>query len=140
VRTSVARGSPSSLSVPVPVREAVHGALDLYALDAHAFDDEARELARAFASYTAVAVHDLHLYESTRGPARNRDIAMQSRAVIEQAKGILMSQRRCGAAEAFTMLAAASQRSNRGSSATSCRASSTVWAGGSATRTEQLRQ
>lgn len=38
---------------------------------------------------------------------------MRSRAVIEQAKGILMSQRRCDAAEAFNLLAAASQRSNR---------------------------
>jgi hypothetical protein len=33
--------------------------------------------------------------------------------VIEQAKGILMSQRRCDAAEAFSLLAEASQRSNR---------------------------
>jgi AmiR/NasT family two-component response regulator len=38
---------------------------------------------------------------------------MRTRAVIEEAKGILMSQRRCDAAEAFDMLAAASQRSNR---------------------------
>ena len=38
---------------------------------------------------------------------------MQSRAVIEQAKGILMVQRRCDAAEAFAILSGASQRSNR---------------------------
>jgi AmiR/NasT family two-component response regulator len=38
---------------------------------------------------------------------------MRSRAVIEQAKGILMSQRRCDASAAFSLLAAASQRSNR---------------------------
>lgn len=36
-----------------------------------------------------------------------------SRAVIEPAKGILMSQRGCNASDAFTLLAAASQRSNR---------------------------
>ena len=41
------------------------------------------------------------------------DTAMRSRAVIEQAKGILMSQRRCDASEAFSLLAEASQRSNR---------------------------
>ena len=112
-RSAVERGSLSSMSVPVPVREAVHGAINLYAVDAHAFDDDARDLARVFASYAAVAVHNLHLYESTRDLARNLDVAMQSRAVIEQAKGILMSQRRCDAAEAFSLLAAASQRSNR---------------------------
>jgi AmiR/NasT family two-component response regulator len=55
----------------------------------------------------------MHLYEGTRELAENLDIAMRTRAVIEQAKGILMSQRRCDATEAFNLLAAASQRSNR---------------------------
>jgi GAF domain-containing protein len=112
-RISVERGSLSSLSVPVPVREAIHGGLNLYAAEAHAFDDDAKDVARAFASYAAVAVHNMHLYESTRELAENLDIAMRTRAVIEQAKGILMSQRRCDATEAFNVLAAASQRSNR---------------------------
>jgi GAF domain-containing protein len=111
-RIAVERGSLSSLSAPVPVREALHGGLNLYAIEANAFDG-ARELAITFASYAAVAVRNMHLYESTRELADNLDIAMRSRAVIEQAKGILMSQRRCDAAEAFNLLAAASQRSNR---------------------------
>jgi hypothetical protein len=55
----------------------------------------------------------MHLYASTRELADHLHIAMRSRAVIEQAKGILMSQRRCDAAEAFNLLAAASQRSDR---------------------------
>lgn len=99
--------------MPLPVREAVHGALNLYGLEADAFDDDARHVARAFAAYAAVAVHNMHLYEHTRDLAQNLDVAMRSRAIIEQAKGIPMSQRRCDAAEAFTLLAAASQRSNR---------------------------
>ena len=112
-RACVERGSLSSLSVPLPVREGLHGGLNLYAVEAHSFDDDARGVARAFASYAAVAVHNMHLYESTREQARHLDIAMQTRAVIEQAKGVLMSQRRCDAQEAFDLLAAASQRSNR---------------------------
>lgn len=112
-QVAVERGSLSSLSAPLPVREAVHGALNLYATEAAAFDDEARELAATFASYAAVAVHNMHLYESSRDLAEHLDVAMRSRAVIEQAKGILMSQRRCDANEAFGLLAAASQRSNR---------------------------
>ena len=55
----------------------------------------------------------MHLYESTRELAHNLDLAMRTRAVIEQAKGILMCQRRCDATEAFNLLAGASQRSNR---------------------------
>jgi AmiR/NasT family two-component response regulator len=38
---------------------------------------------------------------------------MANRAVIEQAKGIIMAQRRCTADEAFTILAKVSQDSNR---------------------------
>jgi GAF domain-containing protein len=112
-RECVAKGSLSSLSVPVPVRENIHGALNLYGLAAGAFDDVSREVGREFASYVAVAVRNIHLYESTRELATNLDAAMRSRAVIEQAKGILMSQRRCDASEAFSLLADASQRSNR---------------------------
>ncbi|SHN58613.1 GAF domain-containing protein [Geodermatophilus obscurus] len=112
-RTAVERGSLSSLSVPLPVREGIHGGLNLYAVEADGFDDDARHMSRVFASYAAVAVHNMHLYESTRDQAEHLDTAMKTRAVIEQAKGILMSQRRCDAEEAFALLAAASQRSNR---------------------------
>lgn len=38
---------------------------------------------------------------------------MQSRAAIEQAKGILMGAQRCTADEAFQILVRASQRENR---------------------------
>jgi len=110
---AVELGSLSSLSVPLPVRESIHGGLNLYAVEADGFDDDARRVARTFASYAAVAVHNMHLYESTRDQAGHLNTAMQTRAVIEQAKGILMGQRRCDAQEAFDLLAAASQRSNR---------------------------
>jgi GAF domain-containing protein len=112
-RYAVERGSLSSLSVPVPVQDSVHAALNLYAVEAHAFGDDAKAVAREFASYAAAAAANMYLYESTRHLAEHLDRAMQSRAVIEQAKGILMAQRRCDAAEAFNILAAASQRSNR---------------------------
>ena len=112
-QSCVERGSLSSLSMPVPVRETIHAALNLYGIEPHAFDDDARDVARVFASYAAVAVRNMQLYESTRELAEHLDSAMRSRAVIEQAKGILMSQRRCDATEAFNVLAAASQRSNR---------------------------
>jgi GAF domain-containing protein len=112
-RVAVERDCLSSLSAPVPIREGLHGGLNLYAHEAGSFGDDARETAATFASYAAVAVHNMHLYETTRELADNLDIAMRTRAVIEQAKGILMSQRRCDATDAFNFLAAASQRSNR---------------------------
>jgi GAF domain-containing protein len=112
-RYAVERGSLSSLSVPVPVQDSVHAALNLYAEGAHAFGADAKDVAREFASYAAAAAANMYLYESTRQLAEHLDRAMQSRAVIEQAKGILMAQRRCDAATAFNILAQASQRSNR---------------------------
>ena len=45
--------------------------------------------------------------------ARNLQIAMETRAVIEQAKGVLMAQRRVDADQAFEILRDASQRYNR---------------------------
>ncbi|TKJ29879.1 hypothetical protein A6V29_19170 [Blastococcus sp. CCUG 61487] len=112
-RVCVEHGCLSSLAVPVPVYQTVHAALNLYAVDAHAFGSEASAVAREFASYAAAAVRNMHLYETTRERADNLEIAMRNRAVIEQAKGILMAQRRCDATEAFNILAAASQRANR---------------------------
>lgn len=109
----VEHGSLSSLSVPVPVRDNVQAALNLYGREAHAFDAASHATGQEFASYAAVAVQNMHLYETARERATNLDAAMRSRAVIEQAKGILMSQRRCDASEAFSLLAEASQRSNR---------------------------
>jgi GAF domain-containing protein len=112
-RACAERGALSSLSMPVPVRENIQAALNMYAPKPDAFDDVAKETGREFASYVAVAVRNIHLYETTRERAMHLDAAMRSRAVIEQAKGILMCQRRCDASEAFSMLVAASQRSNR---------------------------
>jgi AmiR/NasT family two-component response regulator len=45
--------------------------------------------------------------------AANLRLAMESRAVIEQAKGVIMSQRRVTAEQAFEILREASMRYNR---------------------------
>ena len=51
-------------------------------------------------------------FVSTTELARNLQIAMESRAIIEQAKGMIMARSRCSADEAFDMLVKASQREN----------------------------
>ncbi len=107
------RGVGGSLSVPIPGQVQLQVAVNVYSRETHAFDHGARDIARTFASYAAVAVANMHLYEDTRALAENLQAAMDYRAVIEQAKGVLMSQHRISAAEAFDLLSAASQRSNR---------------------------
>jgi GAF domain-containing protein len=106
-------GVGSSLSLPLPVQEAVTGALNLYARAPHAFDEQTYELASAFAGYAAVAVANSQLYETTAALARQMQDAMQSRAVIEQAKGLIMGAQRCSSDEAFDILVGMSSRSNR---------------------------
>ncbi|MFI6262593.1 GAF and ANTAR domain-containing protein [Micromonospora sp. NPDC051006] len=103
----------SSLSIGLPIQEAVVGALNIYGREPGAFDDEAVTVARTFASYAAVAVSNAHLYDAAATLAQQLQLAMESRAVIEQAKGIIMGERRCGAEQAFGILAKVSQDSNR---------------------------
>jgi GAF domain-containing protein len=110
---AVAAGALSSLSTPIPMQLYASGALNIYGDQPDAFDDEAKALAESFAGYAGVALANMHLYESTRTLAEQLQTAMDSRAVIEQAKGVLMGQRRCTAEEAFDILVKLSQQSNR---------------------------
>ena len=108
-----AAGIGSSLSIGLPIQEAVTGALNLYGLTAHAFDSAAVRAAENFAAYAAVALANAHLYDNAATLARQMQEAMRSRAVIEQAKGIIMGERRCTADEAFALLSKLSQDANR---------------------------
>jgi GAF domain-containing protein len=112
-KQAVGHGIGSSLSIGLPVHEAVTGAINLYATEAEAFDEDAVIVARTFAGYAAVALANAHLYDATATLAQQLQAAMDSRAVIEQAKGIIMSERHCSADEAFSILSKLSQDSNR---------------------------
>ena len=61
----------------------------------------------------AVAVANADAHAQLFEQARNMRLAMESRAVIEQAKGVLMAQRHVDAEQAFEILREASQRYNR---------------------------
>ncbi|MEV7989865.1 GAF and ANTAR domain-containing protein [Micromonospora sp. NPDC085948] len=106
-------GAHSSLSVGLPVHEHVTGALNIYATAPEAFDDDAITIAQTFAGFAAVALANAHLYETQATLAGHMQKAMESRAVIEQAKGILMGERRCTPEEAFAVLSKLSQDTNR---------------------------
>ncbi|SHN14377.1 GAF and ANTAR domain-containing protein [Cryptosporangium aurantiacum] len=110
---ALSRGARSGLSVPLPIQEHVLGALNLYGDTPNAFSPETVDVPVLFASYAAVAVANAHLYATTAELAEGMRQAMVSRAVIEQAKGILMGQRGCSAEEAFNQLTALSQHTNR---------------------------
>jgi GAF domain-containing protein len=110
---AAAAGVGSVLSVGLPIVESVTGAVNIYGLRPAAFDDDTVVLAQRFAGYATVALANAHLHDSTANLAQHMQAAMESRAVIEQAKGIIMGERRCGADEAFAVLTKLSQDSNR---------------------------
>jgi GAF domain-containing protein len=112
-RTAKEAGAQSSLSIGLPVHEKVTGALNIYATEPQAFDDDAITLAQSFAGYAAVALANVYLYETQATLAAHMQKAMESRAAIEQAKGIIMGDRRCTPAEAFAILSKLSQDTNR---------------------------
>jgi len=106
-------GVESVYGVPLVAAGRVVGALNLYAAAEDAFGDESsRTIARHVAAQAATTLHNLRVYDASRTLARQLESAMESRAVIEQAKGVLMAQRDCSADEAFDMLRRASQREN----------------------------
>ncbi len=110
---AVSVGVASSLSLALPIQEALVGALNIYGEATDAFDEDAVALGLTFAGYAAVAVANAHLYDTTSTLAQNMRLAMESRAAIEQAKGIIMSRERVDAEAAFALLSTVSQHTNR---------------------------
>jgi GAF domain-containing protein len=106
-------GCRSSLSVGLPMQDPVAGALNIYAAEPGAFDDGAVTVAQTFSGYAAVALANAHLYDAEVTLAQHLQAAMASRAVIEQAKGVIMGRRRCTADEAFQILSQVSQDTQR---------------------------
>ncbi|MDQ1701828.1 MAG: hypothetical protein QOF57_1080 [Frankiaceae bacterium] len=111
--SALAHGAHSSLSLPLAVEGRLFGALNIYSTSNCAFDADARAIGEAFASYASVAVANAELYAATATMATNMEQAMRSRAVIEQAKGMLMVLHGINADDAFARLADQSQRANR---------------------------
>jgi GAF domain-containing protein len=113
VGRAIDAGVHSCLAVGLPLQESVSGALNVYATTPNAFDEDAIILAETFGGYAAVAMANAHQYDSTGTLTERTQAAMDSRALIEQAKGIVMAQRRCTADDAFASLATVSQNTNR---------------------------
>jgi GAF domain-containing protein len=102
-------GVGSSISAPLPTQQHSGGSLNIYSTAPHSFDDPGRVLARSFADHAALAMAHAYRYTQAAHQAETLREAMRSRAVIEQAKGILMAARRLDADDAFNVLVQLSQ-------------------------------
>lgn len=81
------------------------GALNLYARQPHAFDDDSQHVGQMFAAHAAIA------YSTARRQVQ-LERAVHSRELIGQAQGILMERHKVTSDQAFAILVQASQHGN----------------------------
>ena len=111
-RAAADHGILSTLSMPLVANARAVGALNLYARSEDAFGHADIEEASLFAAQAAIVLANSQAYWDARELSEGLAEAMKSRAVIEQAKGILMAVQGCDEDAAFDLLVKASQREN----------------------------
>ena len=102
----------SALAAPIRVGDEILGVLNIYSRDADAFRASGMRVIELLAEAAGAVIHHVAEEEQLRELTAQLEEAMRSREVIEQAKGVLMSQYRCSSAEAFARLAKVSQDRN----------------------------
>src|SRR5687768_15991228 len=100
------------MSLALPIDATMSAALNTYAPPAEPFDDWSPTLALRLAPYATVAIGNMHAYQHAREMADNLQAVLETRAVIDQAKGVLIERFKLTYALAFHLLAQASMRSN----------------------------
>ena len=111
---SVAAGFPSVCAVPLRLKQVILGCLNLFMAEPVGLSDADVALAQALADVASIAiVQDQATRESVIRENRLHD-AMQSRIVIEQAKGMIAERGRVDMDAAFRRLRAYARNNNRG--------------------------
>jgi GAF domain-containing protein len=103
-RSARRSGVTQVLSVGLPVPRRILGALNLYAASGHRLAGPEVEVAETLAAFAAVAVANATHVDSVANLDGRLQAALESRNVIEQAKGVLMATHRYSAAGAFAAL------------------------------------
>ncbi len=112
-KAAQAHGVQSTLSLPLVAGNDRLGALNLYAPVAGGFTSDDEALGTDLAAAAAIVLANASAFWAASQLSEQLGQAMQSRAVIEQAKGIVMARSpKMTADEAFDVLRKASQREN----------------------------
>jgi anti-anti-sigma factor len=105
----IEQGFHSVLSTPLVTAAGPVGALNLYARPTDAFDIDGQALASVFAAQAATVVSHGAVEQSAVQFTARLQAALEDRAVIAQAQGVLMAQTGVSADEAHTALRKTSQ-------------------------------
>jgi GAF domain-containing protein len=110
-RAASEHGVLSTLSLPLIVGANALGALNLYSMSPNTFTND--DSSMVFALQASVVLANAQAFWAARHLADQLENALTSRAVIEQAKGVLLARTGCSLDEAFDLLRVASQHQNR---------------------------
>lgn len=112
-QASAEAGFRSCLVLPLRTDRQPAGAVALYGTDPDVFRGAAHDIALLFAAQGGTAVRNASLYGACRGMVSNLHAGLESRAVIEQAKGVLHAELGVSPEEAFHLLSRYSQNTNQ---------------------------
>ncbi|MEV4049786.1 GAF and ANTAR domain-containing protein [Amycolatopsis sp. NPDC049688] len=102
----------SYLSAPLFIERQYHGSLNLYGTDGDGFDSLDAALLELYTTAAEAALRSARSSQHALATVEELRTALTSRAVIDQAKGILMVLYRISADEAFARLVKQSQDTN----------------------------
>jgi GAF domain-containing protein len=106
-------GFRSLLTLPLRTDRQPAGAIALYGQEQDVFRGTTHDIALLFAAQGGAAMRNASLYQACRRMVDNLHAGLESRAVIEQAKGILHAELGVSPAEAFRLLSRYSQNTNQ---------------------------
>jgi transcriptional regulator with GAF, ATPase, and Fis domain len=106
-------GFSSVHAVPMRLRTDVIGALNLFCTQPGALDEDTLRLAQALADVATIGLLQARAIRQRDTLAEQLQTALNSRVVIEQAKGVIAERRHVDMDESFTLLRSTARTNNR---------------------------
>jgi transcriptional regulator with GAF, ATPase, and Fis domain len=106
-------GFASVHALPMRLRSEVIGALNLFGTRPGALDEDTTRLAQALADVATIGLLQARAIRQRDVLAEQLQTALNSRVVIEQAKGVIAERHRVDVDQSFTLLRSTARTSNR---------------------------
>ncbi len=107
------QGFTAVQAVPMRLREQIIGALNLFRSMPTAIPAETIAMAQSFANVATISILQTRALQHSEIVTEQLQTALNSRILIEQAKGILAERRHITVAEAFTLMRTYARNHNR---------------------------
>jgi transcriptional regulator with GAF, ATPase, and Fis domain len=113
VAAARATGFVAMHALPMRLRHDVIGALSLFGTEPKRFGAETVQLGQALADIATIGLLQARAIRQRDGLAEQLQTALNTRVLIEQAKGVIAERRRLDMDQAFTLLRTTARNSNR---------------------------